>query len=53
MKEHEERNKQVKTPRWDKEKEEYICQHCGGVVSANTMAYRYDCPNCKKPIHEI
>ncbi len=52
MKEYEERNKHVKTPRWDKEKEEYICQHCGGVVSANTMAYRYDCPNCKKPIHD-
>lgn len=45
------RNKKVVTPRWDKEKEQYICQHCGEEVSASTMSLGYDCDKCGLPIH--
>lgn len=46
------RNNLVKNPRWDKEKESYICQHCSGVVPVEKMAFGYDCKVCGLPIHE-
>lgn len=46
------RNKIVKNPRWDKEKEAYICQHCGAIVTVMKMSLGYDCGVCGLPIHE-
>ena len=45
------RNQFVKEPRWNEGKQEYICQHCGGIVPTQQMAYGFSCPNCGLPTH--
>ncbi len=46
------RNSLAKTPIWNKEKQNYICQYCGGVVPTWDMINGYDCCVCGLPIHE-
>lgn len=45
------RNLLAKSPRWDKEKQGYVCQHCRSIVSLWTVEKGYDCNVCGLPIN--
>ncbi len=46
------RNLMAKAARWNEEKQAYICSHCSGIITNNTMAFGYDCNVCGLPINE-
>lgn len=46
------RNKLVKPARFDKDKEQYICPHCGCVIPVSTIMHGYDCIVCDLPFNE-